>query len=262
MSPRPELHLCRERVLGDFARRSAALLTAVIVIGGAPLVARALDDEIVPVVASDIGSSSGAHPQRRSAERAVRPDPWIFDLGATVDADGADAQPAVIVSPRAVTQAPETEAMVDPVVASTVDSHIDEHGPRVVGPQESMGVGTDGWNVHTTQHAHRPAQEFVGLPTDRLPVPWFPPGPDASKWAALRQCESSGNYAITNASGKYRGAYQFDQPTWDSIAERHAPHLVGVDPAAASPADQDAVAFALYSERGARPWPQCGRELS
>ncbi len=100
------------------------------------------------------------------------------------------------------------------------------------------------------------------LPPEPTPAPVVaPPGPSASQWAALRECESGGNYSITNPSGKYRGAYQFDRSTWNSVAERHAPALVGVDPASASPADQDALAFALYSERGARPWPHCGRHL-
>ena len=88
-----------------------------------------------------------------------------------------------------------------------------------------------------------------------------PPGPSASQWAAMRECESGGDYTITSRSGKYRGAYQFDRSTWNSVAESHAPMLVGVDPAQASPADQDALALALYTERGARPWPHCGRHL-
>jgi hypothetical protein len=101
----------------------------------------------------------------------------------------------------------------------------------------------------------------VDTPTDIPAPPVVLPGPSASQWEALRQCESNGNYAITNPSGKYRGAYQFDRPTWNSVAERYAPHLVGVDPAAASPADQDGMAYALWTERGAQPWPHCGRHL-
>lgn len=95
-----------------------------------------------------------------------------------------------------------------------------------------------------------------------MAVPALPPGPSPDEWEALRQCESNGNYAITNPSGKYRGAYQFDRTTWDSVASRRATRLVGVDPAAAAPADQDYMALALYSERGASPWPHCGRHLS
>jgi len=79
--------------------------------------------------------------------------------------------------------------------------------------------------------------------------------------ARLRQCESGGNYSITNPSGKYRGAYQFDRPTWDGVAARHYPHLRGVDPARAAPRQQDAMARALWSERGRKPWPHCGRRI-
>lgn len=77
----------------------------------------------------------------------------------------------------------------------------------------------------------------------------------------LRQCESGGNYGITSASGRYRGAYQFHQGTWNGVAARHYPHLVGVDPAAASPYDQDRMARALWAESGRRPWPHCGRRV-
>jgi hypothetical protein len=69
------------------------------------------------------------------------------------------------------------------------------------------------------------------------------------------ESDSSGGYAAVSASGTYRGAYQFSRSTWDSTA-RHAgrPDLVGVDPAAASPADQDALALHLYQWQGASPW--------
>jgi hypothetical protein len=62
-------------------------------------------------------------------------------------------------------------------------------------------------------------------------------------------------YGAINPSGKYRGAYQFDQGTWNSTA-RHAGRLdlVNVDPAAAAPADQDQLALDLYNWRGAAPW--------
>ena len=70
-----------------------------------------------------------------------------------------------------------------------------------------------------------------------------------------RRIESHGNYRAVNPSGQYRGAYQFSRSTWDSTA-RHAGwhHLIGVDPAAASAADQDEMALHLYHWQGARPW--------
>jgi hypothetical protein len=69
------------------------------------------------------------------------------------------------------------------------------------------------------------------------------------------ESDTAGGYGAVNPSGKYRGAYQFSQSTWDNTA-RHAgrPDLVGVDPAAANPADQDFLAMDLYRWQGASPW--------
>lgn len=76
----------------------------------------------------------------------------------------------------------------------------------------------------------------------------------ADAWARLRQCESGGNYQAISASGKYRGAYQFDQRTWESVGGEG-------DPAAAPPEEQDLRARILYARSGKRPWPHCGRYL-
>jgi hypothetical protein len=86
-----------------------------------------------------------------------------------------------------------------------------------------------------------------------------PPAPLGGGWAALRQCESGGNYATHTGNG-YSGAYQFDQRTWDgTVARMGRADLVGVRPAHASPAEQDQAALQLYAERGSQPWPECGR---
>lgn len=79
-------------------------------------------------------------------------------------------------------------------------------------------------------------------------------GPSAEAWAALRNCEAGGNYSAVSGSGRYRGAYQFDRSTWESLGGTG-------DPAAASPADQDLAAAVLYSMRGSRAWPGCGSAL-
>jgi hypothetical protein len=72
----------------------------------------------------------------------------------------------------------------------------------------------------------------------------------------VRQRESSGNYAVYNAGGSgAAGAYQFMPGTWNSIAASSGrADLVGVDPAQAAPADQDAMAAALYAQQGSGPW--------
>ena len=69
--------------------------------------------------------------------------------------------------------------------------------------------------------------------------------------ACIRSCESGGNYGATSSSGTYRGAYQFDQQTWESVGGSG-------DPAQASPEEQDARAAQLASSRGSSPWPNCG----
>ena len=86
-------------------------------------------------------------------------------------------------------------------------------------------------------------------------------GGGAPGLAGLRNCESGGDYGAVNSSGTYRGAYQFSRSTWNSVASKSFPHLVGVDPASAAPADQDAMAQALYASSGSSPWPVCGRHL-
>lgn len=73
------------------------------------------------------------------------------------------------------------------------------------------------------------------------------------KWARLRQCESGGNYQTNTGNGFY-GAYQFDLQTWQSVGGSGLP-------SDAPPEEQDARAKALYAQRGAQPWPVCGRFL-
>jgi Transglycosylase-like domain len=69
---------------------------------------------------------------------------------------------------------------------------------------------------------------------------------------AIAACESGGNPGAVSPSGQYRGKYQFDYRTWRGVGG------VG-DPAAASESEQDMRAAMLYRQRGAQPWPVCGR---
>ncbi|MEX1007886.1 MAG: transglycosylase family protein [Acidimicrobiia bacterium] len=74
--------------------------------------------------------------------------------------------------------------------------------------------------------------------------------------SCVKQRESGGDYTIHNTGGSgASGAYQFMPGAWNSIAGSVGrDDLVGTDPAAALPADQDAMAAALYAQRGAGPW--------
>jgi hypothetical protein len=69
---------------------------------------------------------------------------------------------------------------------------------------------------------------------------------------AIAACESGGNPSAVDASGTYRGKYQFDYGTWASVGGSG-------DPAAAPEAEQDARAAELLQRSGTNPWPVCGR---
>lgn len=73
-------------------------------------------------------------------------------------------------------------------------------------------------------------------------------------WRALAECESSNNPRSVSSSGKYRGLYQFDYRTWQSVGGTG-------DPAQASRAEQTRRAYLLYLARGRQPWPVCGSRL-
>ena len=88
-----------------------------------------------------------------------------------------------------------------------------------------------------------------------------PAGTTLQQWHALRECEARQNYQALNPTGQYRGVYQFSFRTWDWVADMHYPELVGVDPAKASPADQDKMAYKLYEINGWNPWPTCKKRL-
>ena len=69
------------------------------------------------------------------------------------------------------------------------------------------------------------------------------------------ESNQAGGYQAVSPGGTYRGAYQFDQATWDNAARMAGrDDLVGVDPAAAAPADQDLLAMTLFHAEGGSPW--------
>ncbi|NIK56084.1 murein DD-endopeptidase MepM/ murein hydrolase activator NlpD [Kribbella shirazensis] len=72
-------------------------------------------------------------------------------------------------------------------------------------------------------------------------------------WAKVADCESSGNPRAVNPAGYY-GLFQFDLQTWRSVGGSG-------NPAKASAAEQLMRAKKLYAQRGASPWPVCGKYL-
>lgn len=79
-------------------------------------------------------------------------------------------------------------------------------------------------------------------------------GADGLNWSALAACESGGRPDAVDPSGTYGGLYQFDTGTWQSLGGSGRPQD-------ASAGEQTTRAKKLYVQRGASPWPHCGRRL-
>jgi peptidoglycan hydrolase-like protein with peptidoglycan-binding domain len=75
-------------------------------------------------------------------------------------------------------------------------------------------------------------------------------GSVSAKLEQIAQCESGGNPQAVSPDGQYRGKYQFDQQTWESLGGTG-------DPASAPESEQDRLAAQLYEQRGASSWPNC-----
>jgi soluble lytic murein transglycosylase-like protein len=79
----------------------------------------------------------------------------------------------------------------------------------------------------------------------------LPAGVSLSTLEAIASCESGSDPAAVSSDGTYRGKYQFDYGTWESVGGSG-------DPAATPEAEQDYRAALLYSRSGSSPWPVCG----
>jgi TolA-binding protein len=79
----------------------------------------------------------------------------------------------------------------------------------------------------------------------------LPGGVSLETLESIAACESGGDPTVVSSDGSYRGKYQFDFGTWESVGGSG-------DPAAASETEQDYRAALLYSRSGSSPWPICG----
>ena len=95
--------------------------------------------------------------------------------------------------------------------------------------------------VHRAQARRRRRQLFAALPG----------GVSQETLDAIGACESGGDPTAVSSDGSYRGKYQFDYGTWESVGGSG-------DPAEASEQEQDYRAALLYSQSGSSPWPVCG----
>lgn len=132
--------------------------------------------------------------------------------------------PSTTVAPTTTPPAPTSTTSV-PVVASTTSPRLT--APPVTGAPDAGGVVDQG----------------EGMPGQEVTL------------ACIRHWESRNNYRAVSRSGRYRGAYQFDQRTWEGNGGSG-------DPAAASAEEQDRTAATLLSRRGLAPWPTPARRCA
>jgi hypothetical protein len=79
----------------------------------------------------------------------------------------------------------------------------------------------------------------------------LPGGVSIETLESIASCESGGDPTAVSSDGSYRGKYQFDYGTWESVGGTG-------DPAAAPEPEQDYRAALLYAQSGSSPWPICG----
>jgi uncharacterized protein YabE (DUF348 family) len=154
----------------------------------------------------------------------------------------------------------ENEARTEAIAHETVEQ---DDPDLAVGSREVVTDGVDGTadvtyavtytngeitseEVLSSTVTQEPVTEVVRVGTKQ------PSGSDLN-WAALAQCESSGNPRAVNAAGYY-GLYQFSLSTWASVGGTG-------NPADASPEEQTLRAQILYERSGAGQWPHCGPRL-
>ncbi|MFD9218752.1 ubiquitin-like domain-containing protein [Streptomyces sp. NPDC060064] len=172
--------------------------------------------------------------------------------------DGQTISVTRITGAKAVREEPidfETEKTGDPSLAA---------GTEVVARPGRPGARRVTYALRTVngvlQKPKKIAEEVVREPvaqqvkvgTRRLPDSVA--GADGMNWGALAQCESGGRPGAVDPSGAYGGLYQFDTQTWHALGG-------GGRPQDASAAEQTYRAKKLFVQRGASPWPHCGRRL-
>lgn len=105
--------------------------------------------------------------------------------------------------------------------------------------------------IRVQVHRIRVADRAAAHKQRREAFATLPGGVTIGTLESIAACESGGDPTAVSSDGSYRGKYQFDYGTWESVGGSG-------DPAAAPEDEQDYRAALLYSESGSSPWPVCG----
>lgn len=136
----------------------------------------------------------------------------------------------------------------------TVAAVDDKRQPSPIGSARDTWLFHQ-WTTAVARRAHEQHRAFLEAALELHHQPFL-------VCVRAHESDTAGGYQATDGGRGGRenmGAYQFDQPTWNTAAlAAHAPHLVGVRPTVVGGFDQDRVAWAWYRQVGPSPWAGSG----
>ncbi|MGO4227821.1 transglycosylase family protein [Arthrobacter sp. YAF34] len=211
-------------------------------------VAKVLEDAGIKLGASDRVSQPGNAPvvndmvikvsRVDASKTAVTTEPVAFETLTTESAD-------MFMGEKTVTQAGVAGTTKKSYKLVLVDGR--EASRTLVSETVSVQPVTEKITVGTKDKP-KPAAEAAAANTGAA----APAMMNEGMWDKIAQCESGGNWSINSGNGYY-GGLQFDVQTWlGAGGGAYAPNA-----AAASKAQQIAVANRVYAQRGLGPWG-CG----
>jgi hypothetical protein len=170
---------------------------------------------------------------------------------ATAAADDAPSRPeAAHAVSRAEGSVGESAAVR--AALPTVDPAVRAKNDQVVVRRYTEAVNAARWYAAATANLER---ERAAAAAAARTVHHTATGSSGSVLDCIKHRESRGQYDVVNGSSGAAGAYQFMPGTWNTnAASAGRTDLVGVNPADASPADQDAMAQHLLATQGLGPW--------
>ncbi|MCX7621647.1 MAG: transglycosylase family protein [Acidimicrobiales bacterium] len=197
---------------------------------------RPIEVEMVAAPVDGAGSSEAEPPTSQRAGRS------LFARSRSSDGQGlrsaADEDERTTTSVRVVATSTAPRSSVTASTAPVTTASV-RKGEAITATNAVPSTSS------TTTTASRPTSQAGAAATPQ----------ELAVLACIRQRESGGNYAAVSANGLYHGAYQFLQSTWNGAAQLAGrPDLIGIPPERVAPADQDAVALALYRASGLGPW--------